>query len=478
MKPPVDQEPGYTLLTGATGLVGQYLMRDLLAAGVRLAVVVRPGRRDNARVRVERIMQHWESEAGHNLPRPVVMQGDTTHPDFGLSAEDLRWIEEHCNSMIQNAAILKFQSASRDQEPWLTNVEGTRHALALAEKAGIRDLHYMSTAYVCGNRFERILESDFDCQQNFRNDYERSKFEAEQLVRQNTAFDNITIYRPVAITGDSKTGYTSSYHGIYLYLRLIALYVPEQDRDVEGKLADPVQIPMHADSKRNGVTVDWVSQVFCHLFLDPDARGHTFHLASQTRFTNAELLNACFDYFDFKGAEFRAEGVAPDHKQPEFARKIFDSGLIYKQYESTDPVFDTTNLQKFAGHIACPPIDKQTIHRYLDYGIADQWGKSRPAAITVPDHSELLEAIGNWWIESGKSARGVKRCGIRITGPGGGDWTLQSERDELVVEAGLAGGCDAVLCFDATALRELEEFPAAVDAWLDKCVSRELMRRT
>ena len=35
---------GYVLMTGATGLLGTYLMRDLMLRGVRLAVVVRSRR--------------------------------------------------------------------------------------------------------------------------------------------------------------------------------------------------------------------------------------------------------------------------------------------------------------------------------------------------------------------------------------------------------------------------------------------------
>lgn len=35
----------YALVTGSTGLLGRYLMRDLLLADARLAVLVRPSRR-------------------------------------------------------------------------------------------------------------------------------------------------------------------------------------------------------------------------------------------------------------------------------------------------------------------------------------------------------------------------------------------------------------------------------------------------
>ena len=51
-------EKVYTLLTGATGLVGQYLMRDLLRSGAQLAVIVRPKKKEPVEVRIERILQY------------------------------------------------------------------------------------------------------------------------------------------------------------------------------------------------------------------------------------------------------------------------------------------------------------------------------------------------------------------------------------------------------------------------------------
>ncbi len=73
----------YTLLTGATGLVGRYLVRDLLLNEHRLAVVVRPSRRQSPEERMEEILQLWERELGRSLPRPVVLAGDICERGLG-----------------------------------------------------------------------------------------------------------------------------------------------------------------------------------------------------------------------------------------------------------------------------------------------------------------------------------------------------------------------------------------------------------
>lgn len=159
----------YILLTGSTGLLGRYLLRDLLLAGRRVAVVVRPFKNQPVQHRIEAILQHWEKELGTQLGRPICLAGDVTKPLLGLNDKALDWVAQHCTSLIHSAASLTFLEEG-DGEPWRTNLEGTGHVLALCHFAGIRELHYVSTAYVCGMREGTILESELECGQAFRND--------------------------------------------------------------------------------------------------------------------------------------------------------------------------------------------------------------------------------------------------------------------------------------------------------------------
>jgi thioester reductase-like protein len=108
----------------------------------------------------------------------------------------------------------------------LSNLGGTEQALKLCRTVGLREFHYVSTAYVCGQREGPIREDELDCGQEFRNDYEECKFQAEQLVRSADFLDDVTVYRPAIITGDSRSGFTSTYHGLYSYLHFPALVLP------------------------------------------------------------------------------------------------------------------------------------------------------------------------------------------------------------------------------------------------------------
>ena len=270
----------YMLLTGATGLLGQYLLRDLLLKGHRVAVLVRGSKHASPAERIEQTMQMWDREAGHPLPRPIVLPGELTEASLGLTDEQQQWVRTHCDGMLHCAASLTFFETKG--EPWRTNVEGTRHVLDFCRALGIDEMHYISTAYVCGHRHDLVREDQLDVGQEFRNDYEKSKFLAEKLVREAGCFQSLTIYRPVVITGDSKTGYTSTYHGSYLYMKLARLLARSIEPDENGRRHLPISWGLTGNERRNITPVDWNSAVICKFLVTPEAHGRTYPPGTQS----------------------------------------------------------------------------------------------------------------------------------------------------------------------------------------------------
>ena len=263
----------YHLLTGATGLLGSYLLRDGLREGHRLAVLVRPTKRESARQRIESILSRFEAELRTSLPRPVVIEGELTEVDLGLDGGDLRWISRHCRSVIHNAASLTFHGNGPEGEPWLSNLEGTRRVLDLCRTTGIRKFHHVSTAYVCGLREGRVLETELDVGQTPGNAYEHSKIEAEKLVLATPWIDPPTIYRPAIIVGDSQTGYTATFHGFYVMVKLAHTLV---SRMVRGSTAGRFLVEglgLTGKECKNLVPVDWVSAVLTRIFSQPQHHG-------------------------------------------------------------------------------------------------------------------------------------------------------------------------------------------------------------
>ena len=96
----------YHLLTGATGLLGRYLLRNLLLREIPTAVVVRPTRLASAQQRIESVVGEIEETVGHTLTRPVVLCGELNEPRVGLDVEARSWIRRHVRCIVHNAASL------------------------------------------------------------------------------------------------------------------------------------------------------------------------------------------------------------------------------------------------------------------------------------------------------------------------------------------------------------------------------------
>jgi nucleoside-diphosphate-sugar epimerase len=170
------------LVTGATGMLGSYIERQLLASGVDArALVRRPG--DAA----------WLRELGAEL-----MQGELA------DAPSLRAAAAGCDAVFHAAAAI-------GPEPtWETfrvgNVEGTAHVVDACAHANARLVHVSSTAVYGDSRYQfapvdermvlpTLLEGDA---------YGRSKQEAERIVLEAHAAHRIwgAIVRPPIMYGE------------------------------------------------------------------------------------------------------------------------------------------------------------------------------------------------------------------------------------------------------------------------------------
>ncbi|MBA4020071.1 MAG: Male sterility domain protein [Pirellula sp.] len=369
-----------TFLTGATGLIGRYLMRDLLCTGHELCVLVRPSKKQSATQRIDQLLMMWERQMERSLPRPHVVAGEVTQPGLGLNAEARSWIKSNCNGVLHNAAILEFYGSDRAGEPWVTNLNGTENLLKVCDDLSLRQMHYVSTAYVSGDRAGPILEDEFACGQGFRNDYEESKFFAEKAVRDATLFDKTTIYRPAVVAGDSATGYTSTYHGLYLYLRTIAMMMTHKEPDPDGVRRFHLRWNCTGNEFRNIVPVDWVSAAMCRIFNTPEAHGGTYHLAPRNPITLRQLVDYIGSYFNSTGVEFAGDSQVSPEEMDKMVRDGHAAVAIYESYLTTDPRFDTRNTDRFTADIPCPDLDEATIHRFIRYGEEDRWGKRREQA--------------------------------------------------------------------------------------------------
>ena len=154
---------------------------------------------------------------------------------------------------------------------------------------GIRKFHHVSTAYVCGLREGRVLESDLDVGQPLGNDYEKSKVQAEKLVQAADFLDQRTVYRPSIIVGDSHTGYTATFHGFYATLKLAHTLVSKVVLGATGGQPLMAALGLRGKERKNFVPVDWVSAVMTHILGQPQHHGKTYHLTTPKPMPIAEM---------------------------------------------------------------------------------------------------------------------------------------------------------------------------------------------
>lgn len=187
------------VVTGATGFVGRYLIRDLLQKGEHVWVVVRPLHQMSGIERGEKTLSEFVSDWPDTF---TIVEGDITLENFGLAPNDIETLRQNDIVLWHLAANLSFASEDR-KAAVTTNRMGTVHAVHLANHLSARYMH-MSTAYVCGDA-HAFKETDLNVHQTFRNHYEQSKFEGESYVREQCTVP-YTILRPSIIIGDAYRG--------------------------------------------------------------------------------------------------------------------------------------------------------------------------------------------------------------------------------------------------------------------------------
>ena len=429
----------YHLLTGATGLLGNYLLRDLLLQNIPVAVLVRPNRKQTARQRVEVALCAWDEELGRALPRPVVLEGDISLPDMGLDAVNIRWAAEYCSAVIHNAASLTFHSTSKEGEPWRSNIGGTKNVLDFCRTTGIRKFHHVSTAYVAGLRQGTILESELDVGQQFSNDYECSKLQAETMVREADFLDEPTVFRPGIIIGDSKTGMTTTYHGYYAALQLTHTLVKALPINETGLVGgEKTRLTLSGNETKHLVPVDWVSAVMAHVITHAKWHGKTYHLTPKHPVTVRLIRDVLEQSSGFYGTQFCGSGQQPEN--PSESEMLFYEHIrVYNSYWKMDPVFDTSNVDLAAPHLPCPHVDRDLLVKLSKIAIESGFPSPSKKPIEPDFDAEghlqpMIDQAGNAQLADSDE----RLLGLEIVGHGGGQWQLVVRGDELIgVETGV-----------------------------------------
>ncbi|MFJ8980814.1 amino acid adenylation domain-containing protein [Streptomyces sp. NPDC102282] len=254
------------LLTGATGFLGSFLLRDLAAVpGRTVTCLVRAA---DAGAALERLRT---TAAGYRIADDIAWErvravpGDLTRARMGLSDADHGELTGSVQVVYHAAAHINFVLPYASVKP--ANVDGTRSVLEFAATGRLKPVHHMSTiaVFAPGQEAGPITEEAVPgTSEGLGIGYTRSKWVAEGIVR--LARERglpVTVYRIGRISGDSVSGACQADDFLWRQIKSF----------IELGSAPPAE-----ELTTDLLPVDFVSRAVVALSGDPSADGATFHL--------------------------------------------------------------------------------------------------------------------------------------------------------------------------------------------------------
>jgi thioester reductase-like protein len=325
--------PRTYLLTGFPGFLAGRLVPRLLADDeeARIVALVEP-----------RMVERARALAPDGVD---VQPGDITDARLGLDDKTYERLTAEVVRVFHLAAVYDLAVGAELAER--VNVAGTQHVVDFCRRAAkLERHHYISTAYVAGQRSGVVLESDLAAGQAFKNFYESTKFAAEVIVRASMDAIPTTIYRPAIVVGDSQTGETQKFDGPYYLLRSMAT-----------PLGGLLQIG-RGDASFNVVPVDFVVDAIAAGTKDEGAVGHTLHLVDPEPVSSHELARLLAR--EYTGSEPKLSlppGLVDRSLRVGAVRKMFGGtprqSIVYLNHPVT---FDVTQAAEVLGRngLRCP----------------------------------------------------------------------------------------------------------------------------
>ncbi len=411
----VETVPSYLLLTGATGMLGSQLLAKLMQLQLPVAVLARPktGRTpESAYQRIDALLQRFEQAYGRKLKRPVILTGDINEPGLGLSAESDAWCQLHIRRVLHSAASLSFLPASEspENEPYRTNVEGGARLVQCANRWGVSEFHYVSTAYVCGLRSGEVQEDDLNFGQSFSNDYERSKLLAETALHENFAREQLTIYRPSIVIDSSGLSPVSQDRTIYGAYSVFKTLVARLGLPAKGEWFG--LLGFDSEHRKNLVEADWVAEQIVQIVDNQSLHGRNYHLTSRQGTSVAELESAFFAAVQHETAvsgqaivtKPRTVGSKTSSPMPAVFNEQANAILsmlaapfinIFQPYFRDDPSFSRAHLDHAMSTLGMaqePAVGTEALYRMLQ---GDQESPRQPSSVsTTMTQATFTDRIG------------------------------------------------------------------------------------
>lgn len=344
-------------LTGATGLLGSYLLKILLQNNHRVYCLARSKDNKTAKERVINILNFWDEKVFKKYKgNLIVVEGDITKKNLGITKKNIELLKKEINEIFHCAAVTQFNAPLKYLRR--VNVEGTMHVLEIAsetiKEGKLKKVNYVSTAFISGKYNGVFRETDFDLNQTFNNNYEQSKFEAENLVRkymQETRI-SILIFRPSILVGNYSSGKTTEFKMFYEPLRLFSQEIIEK-------------VPIDTRTILNLMPVDLASKAIYVLSKNINKNG-VFHITHPNGFSIDYIINIAASFFNFKKPLYISLNKYFLSDYSTIIREILE---VYVPYFNFHALFDSTATQAILKKYGFqyPSLDKYFLNRLFRF---------------------------------------------------------------------------------------------------------------
>jgi thioester reductase-like protein len=365
--PRVVEAPAAILLTGVTGFVGAFLLRELLESSpARLHCLVRAEDEGKGLRRIRDNLSKYGIWDDRYAARILVVLGDLSKPRLGLSEDRRRSLTQEIDVIYHIAATVNLAYKYNMLKP--TNVSGTREILELASTGKIKPLHYLSSYAPFDsihNAGKTIYEKDVPLHSDgLSTGYNETKWVAEKMVR-NAGGQGlpVAIYRVGWVVGHTETGVWNASDFIPRLIQ--ACTILHKCTFLGYVTMTPVDYLVHS--------LLWLSQ-------RESSIGDTFHLSNGERYSTRQL----FDWVN--GYGYRVEEVSYQKWEQAMMSsaqevalmpmKLFlesaAQGVTLTDWFSREPIIDARYTREILSlsAIVPPSLGQRLMSTYLDYFIS------------------------------------------------------------------------------------------------------------
>jgi thioester reductase-like protein len=386
----LDAEPENVLLTGATGFLGAFMLRELIhETSAQIHCLVRCSDQEDGWRRIQQALERYLIWEEAYRDRIAIVAGDLSQPLLGLGEDGFRRLSFEMDAIYHSGASVAFFDPYYRLKA--ANVEGTKEIIKLACRGRVKPLHQVSSlsSFVAiGHTDDGVFREDhpLDRWQHPGGGYAQSKWISERLVLMARSRGlPVTIYRPGAVAGDSQTGVWNSDD---LICRMIMGCIQ-------------LGAAPYADVSMPITPVDFAARAIVYLSRKKEAFSKIYHVTNPNSASAATLVRDLiafgypvkFIWFDewqdqlltaieendenaltrfapmFQKAQSPEEAYSGEPMTPRPARVQPPQADSVGADEYGKLVYDCRNmLADLEGSaIECPPAGRELIHTYLSY---------------------------------------------------------------------------------------------------------------